>query len=58
MLDQLAQRPEICSHLEMETYTWEVMPPEMKNRNVIDQLVGEYRWTLGELEKRGIRPVA
>ena len=33
----------------METYTWEVMPPEMKNRSVVDQLISEYEWTLTEL---------
>src|SRR5262249_3663611 len=32
-LDLLATNPALCSHLEMETYTWEVLPPELKNRN-------------------------
>jgi hypothetical protein len=53
VLDFLQANPGLCSHLEMETYTWEVMPPEMKNRNVVDQLVSEYDWTLRELESRG-----
>lgn len=53
-LDILQADPGLCSHLEMETYTWEVMPPEMKKRNVVDQLVAEYRWTLKELEARGL----
>ncbi len=53
-LDILQQNPSMCSHLEMETYTWEVMPPEMKKRDVVDQLVSEYRWTLKELEARGL----
>jgi hypothetical protein len=38
----------------METYTWEVMPVEMKRRNVVDQLVSEYEWTLKEFSKRGL----
>ena len=38
----------------METYTWEVMPAEMKNRNVVDQLVSEYEWTLGRLRAEGL----
>ncbi len=50
----LEENPGFCRHLEMETYTWEVMPPEMKNRDVVTQLVGEYRWTLGELRRRGM----
>jgi hypothetical protein len=54
VMDALAADPSLCSHLEMETYTWEVMPPEMKNRSVVDQLVAEYEWTLGALAKRGL----
>jgi hypothetical protein len=54
LLDLLKLNPALCSHLEMETYTWEVMPPEMKNRSVIEQLVGEYDWTLAQLRERGL----
>jgi len=53
VMDALRADPALCSHIEMETYTWEVMPPEMKNRSVVDQLVSEYQWTLSELGKRG-----
>jgi hypothetical protein len=38
----------------METYTWEVMPADLKHRNVVDQLVGEYEWTLAALGARGL----
>ena len=54
VMDALAADPTLCSHLEMETYTWEVMPAEMKNRSVVDQLVAEYEWTLKELGQRGL----
>jgi hypothetical protein len=54
VFDVLQKNPKLCSHLEMETYTWEVMPAQLKNRSVVDQLVGEYRWCLGELSKRGL----
>ncbi len=54
VMDQLAAEPTLCSHIEMETYTWEVMPAELKNRSVVDQLVAEYDWTLGELRARGL----
>jgi hypothetical protein len=54
VMDALAKEPSLCSHIEMETYTWEVMPAEMKNRNVVDQLVAEYDWTLKELRQRGL----
>jgi hypothetical protein len=54
VLDEVKRAPSLCSHFEMETYTWEVMPAEMKKRNVVDQLVGEYEWTLAALAARGI----
>jgi len=28
--DALQASPKLCSHLEMETYTWEVLPPELE----------------------------
>ena len=58
VLDLLQVNPHLCTHLEMETYTWEVLPPEMKNRSVVDQLVGEYEWTLRELSAREMGPLA
>jgi hypothetical protein len=54
VLDVLAKEPGLCSHLEMETYTWEVMPAALKSRTVVEQLVAEYGWTLAELAKRGL----
>lgn len=54
VLDLLAAKPSLCSHLEMETYTWEVLPPELKNRDVVEQLVAEYDWTLAHLRERGL----
>lgn len=54
VLDWLAVNPALCSHLEMETYTWEVLPAELKNRSVVDQLVAEYEWTLARLRERGL----
>ena len=52
-LDWLKAHPGACHHLEMETYTWEVLPPAMR-LPIEDQLVNEYAWTLGELAKRGL----
>jgi hypothetical protein len=54
ILDALAFNPALCSHLEMETYTWEALPPELKSSNVVDQLAVEYDWTLTRLEARGL----
>jgi hypothetical protein len=54
VLDMLGSNPKMCSHLEMETYTWEVLPQELKSRDVVEQLVAEYDWTLGKLAQRGL----
>jgi hypothetical protein len=54
VLDLLQANPGICSHLEMETYTWEVLPAELKSQTVVDQLAAEYAWTLAELKARGL----
>jgi len=54
VLDVLQAGPNLCSHLEMETYTWGVLPPELKSRSVVDQLAAEYEWCLRELRRRGL----
>ena len=54
VLDVLQVDPHLCSHLEMETYTWEVMPPELKSRSVVEQLAAEYDWCLAALRGRGL----
>jgi hypothetical protein len=53
VLDWLKENPKACSHLEMETYTWDVLPPELKSRTVVEQIAAEYDWTLGQLAERG-----
>jgi hypothetical protein len=53
VMDILRQEPSLCSHIEMETYTWEVMPSAMK-ADIVDQLVAEYAWTLREMNQRGL----
>lgn len=54
VLELLQENPKLCSHIEMETYTWEVLPTELKNRSVVDQIAGEYEWTLKHLAARGL----
>lgn len=54
VLDILQKNPGLCSHIEMETYTWEVLPAELKNRSVVDQIAGEYEWTLQHMAARGL----
>jgi hypothetical protein len=54
LLKELQAEPKLCSHLEMETYTWSVLPEGLKSRDVSDQLVEEYRWTLKQLADYGL----
>lgn len=42
--------------LEIETYTWEVLPPEVRSPDVADMIAAEYRWTLAQLARRGVLP--
>ncbi len=48
---ELEADPSLCTHLEMETYTWEVLPPEMRSDDVVDQLVKEYAWCEDRLRR-------
>ncbi len=50
-LDWLQAHPGACAQLEMETYTWEVLPSALR-LPIEDQLVREYAWTLGALRER------
>jgi hypothetical protein len=52
VLDWLVQNPKLCSHLEMETYTWEVLPSELKTQSVVEQLAAEYDWISVRLKER------
>jgi hypothetical protein len=56
-LDVIAQTPQRYHELEIETYTWEVLPPASRTDDVVDQIVAEYHWVLDELKLRGINSV-
>lgn len=53
LLATLEEQPGLCSHLEMETYTWGVLPEGWRSRDVVAQIVDEYDWTLHQLGQRG-----
>ena len=55
-LDWLSQNSAKCSHLEMETYTWEVLPSNLRSLSVVDQVAEEYFWTIKALKERGFTP--
>ena len=44
-LQYLTENPDTCSHLEMETYTWGVLPDELQ-APIEDQLTAEHLWVL------------
>jgi len=54
VLEVVGKDPSLCRHFEMETYTWEVLPVEMRSADVVDQLVREYEWTLAEMKRFGL----
>ena len=55
LLKCLQAQPQLCSHLEMETYTWAVLPEPLRSRDVTDQIIAEYDWTLRQLATQGLR---
>lgn len=52
-LDWMKAHPDACQHAEMETYTWEVLPADLRI-GIEDQLVREYEWTLDSLRDRNL----
>jgi hypothetical protein len=46
---QEARRHQLSTHLEIETYTWDVLPAELK-LDLIDSIEREYRWLMSTLE--------
>jgi hypothetical protein len=53
-LDAVRADPGMCPHLEMETYTWEVLPGNLRHADVTMQLIREYEWTLAALRERDL----
>lgn len=41
-------REGICPHVEIETYTFHVLPPALAGRSLLDHLEAEFRWVLGQ----------
>jgi hypothetical protein len=45
-----------CPHLEIETYTFDVLPEKIKPANLAESVAGEYRWVLERLRSGGLPP--
>jgi hypothetical protein len=54
---RLVKEQRVCRHLELETYTWEVLPPDMQV-DILDCLEKEYLWTLQALDLQEDLPAA
>jgi len=50
LLGLLRQESEM-PHLEVETYTWDVLPERFRGEDVVDAIARELRWVMGRLEK-------
>ncbi|MGE9267539.1 MAG: metabolite traffic protein EboE [Verrucomicrobiales bacterium] len=44
----LRQSPQLCPHLEIETYTWGVLPESLQ-QDLTSQITSEYAWVLDRL---------
>jgi sugar phosphate isomerase/epimerase len=40
---------DVCAHLEVETYTWDVLPPEHRQEPVVDAIARELEWSREQL---------
>lgn len=49
LIDYLKQDP-VCPHLEVETYTWDVLPSEYKSVDLVTAIVRELAWVRDRLE--------
>ncbi|NJR49283.1 MAG: metabolite traffic protein EboE [Leptolyngbyaceae cyanobacterium CSU_1_3] len=52
---KLLQTHPACHHLEIETYTWDVLPPEMKF-DILTSIQREYEWVLSVMGEGSDRP--
>ncbi len=46
---ELVQARDAARHLEIETYTWDVLPPELRSE-LVDSIAREYEWVLDVLD--------
>jgi hypothetical protein len=45
----LHRRAPVSTHLEVETYTWDVLPPEFRQEPIADSVARELRWVMEQL---------
>ena len=47
---ELLRREPLTPHLELETYTWDVLPAEYRRESIVDAVAGELRWVLDRVQ--------
>ena len=45
----------VSDHLEIETYTWDVLPAHLKNGDIVDYVSRELEWIRDEMDRLGPR---
>lgn len=48
---QLLQKNKATQHLEIETYTWDVLPPDLK-LDIVSSIEREYKWVLQQFNQQ------
>jgi hypothetical protein len=43
------QKTPLSSHLEIETYTWDVLPDSLKTGDIVDYVTRELEWVKEQL---------
>jgi hypothetical protein len=46
----------LSTHLEIETYTWDVLPPHLKTGDIIEYVGRELEWVLGQFDQAAPAP--
>ena len=52
---ELASRTGFTRHFEIETYTWDALPAEVRAETLVESLAREIEWTKGVLVAAGCR---
>ncbi len=51
---ELLRQPGFTRHLEIETYTWDVLPPPLKG-DLLESIEREYRWVMDQLARAPVK---
>jgi len=51
-IEEILSRADTTSLLEVETYTWDVLPQELKLESVTDSIIREIQWVKEQVNKR------